>query len=749
MQSSLRIPFAIIARCFEHISRKNAPYAQPYRAVLVLVVSLFAAPAIAQEARLDTMSRPRIGVALSGGSALGLAHVGVLRYFEEHHIPVDAVAGTSMGGIVGGLYATGLRAEKLQQIALEAPWDDLLRSNPKYHDRPVAEKQAWMRTDSDTTLRLKGNLALPAGLNTGQQLALFLSRHTAAYSDDRSFDALPIPFRCVATDLIKGEPVLLRKGTLPLAMRATMAVPGVFTPVELDDRVLVDGGVFDNIPVDALREMNAQVTIAVSLQVLHPTEKEVNSLTSILRQLVTVVVEANEKRSLKQADLVIAVPLEDFSTSDYDKTEQIIAAGYKAAQSMGSRLERYELNDSEWEQYLRARAGRIKPFPEKGKVISVASTQPGIQASAEDEIHRKFPQQVDTAELETTLTGITAATSLPAAYYSWKDGPEAKGFAVTLQERSEGGVFIRPALLLQASGGEPTRASLRVSAVTYFRDAYKARVLSQLTIGYDPGLRMEYYAPINSKPFFVAPGFLLQRTAIPQDVANAVPGAISDRFAGTFYAGLGTWRFVQWRTGITAGFDRVNREITLNGITSRSTGFANVESGVLYDTQDAETLPARGSRLDATLGYTFRDHPHPYLNASFSRFFPVHEHLGLFVLGRGATSFGRTLGYYDQFLAGGLRDIPAYRFGEFHANTIGSGGGGLAIPIRIKRLEALKPAFAAWHQVARLDLGSRGWETRQSTSIGLFSTTPLGPAGIVLSSTESGKLRFQFVFGRF
>ncbi len=249
-------------------------------------------------------------MALSGGGALGLAHIGVLQYFEEHHIPIDAVAGTSMGGLVGGFYATGMNSQQLERVVKESNFDEILTPTANYEQRSIAEKQDWNSSDAGFTLRFKHNFSLPTGLNQGQPLALMLSRYTAAYAGMRSFDELPTPFRCVATDLTSADAFTLDSGPLPLALRATMAIPGIFTPVKWGDRVLVDGGAVDNIPVDVARKMNTDRVIAVSLETAPASKESLNSLTGVLRQVVNVVVLANERRSIQQADMVIAVPLQ-------------------------------------------------------------------------------------------------------------------------------------------------------------------------------------------------------------------------------------------------------------------------------------------------------------------------------------------------------------------------------------------------------------------------------------------------------
>jgi NTE family protein len=691
--------------------------------------------------------RKKVGLALSGGGALGMAHVGVLKYFEEHNIPIDAVAGTSMGGLVGGLFATGLNSKELEQVARTTDFENILRATPDYEDRPVAEKQDWHR-GSGLTLRFQRNFSLPTGLNPGQPLALLLSHYTQAFAEMQSFDELPTPFRCVATDLTSASSFTLSGGSLPLSLRATMALPGIFTPVNLGDRVLVDGGAVNNIPVDVVRTMNTDVVVAVSLETAPVTAKNLTTLNSVLKQVVNVVVLENERRSLKQADIVISVPFDRYTATDYASAEAIIAAGYKAAQSMADKLKPFELSVGEYQKYLREREHRRRAVPEAGRVISVTSLQPAIQNDAHEELHRKLPGTVDREKLEETLTGITAATSLPSAYYGWGEKEDQEGYSILLESRSTGGeLLIRPSLSMQASGGEPTRTSLKISWVGVQHNSYKARALGEATIGYNPGLRFEYYRPFDGRSYFVAPGFLYQNTHEDSYSGSAVNQFIRHRVAGTFYAGLGTWRFVQWRVGATGGYDHFSKTVITDGVTASSTAFANLESLFLYDHQDSGVLPSRGTRVTAAVGYSVRNYSFPYFDSQFSKFIPLNKGISAIVLGRGATSFGRKLPYYDQFTSGGLADLSAFRYQEFRANTLATGGGG--IYFTMPKVREFRTLLAFWDEVGRFDLGSPGWETHNSANAGLFLKTPLGPTGLVLSFDENARARLRFVFGRF
>ena len=373
-----------------------------------------------------------------------------------------------------------------------------------------------------------------------------------------------------------------------------------------------------------------------------------------------------------------------------------------------------------------------------------------MEKDATEELRRKLPGETTREELEKTLTGVASATSLPAVYYDWRGGQRA-GYEVSLQRRQDGGeVLLRPALSMQASGGEPTRVSLRISGAGVREGDYKARLLSEVSIGYNPGLHIEYYRPFGGRPYFVAPGFILQRTDYESYTGNTYADALRDRYAGSLYAGLGTWRFIQWRAGTTAGYDRVNKPISVDGIRASSQGFVNLETSLLVDKQDNTVLATHGLRFSGTLGYSVRTQSYPSLQTSYRRTIPLHKSgLTGFVVANADSSFGRKLDYYEQYTAGGFASLDAYRVQEFHANTLGDLGGGVYLPVPGVKLGSWKPIVALSHAVGRFDLGSHGWQTHQSSSIGLFGSSPLAPVGVVLSVSEDGRLRFRFVFGRF
>lgn len=691
--------------------------------------------------------RPRVGLALSGGGALGLAHIGVLKFLDEHRVPVDMISGTSMGGLIGGLYASGHSPADIEDIAVHAQWDELFRSTPKFEDRPVVEKQQWNRVTGEYTFRFGKHFALPAGINPGQQLALLLSRETLGYSEISTFDDLPVPFRCVSTDLETGEAFVLGQGSLPKALRATMAIPAIFTPVDWEGHILIDGGLVNNLPTDVLQQMHADVVIAVSVQPPAIQRAQLNTLTNILRQSVNIAVSQNERRNLKLANIAITVPMSNASNVDFEKAVAIIQSGYKAAQRNAQALDALALSPEEWQQYISARNSRIQTAPQSGRVVAVHSLQATIQESGSHELRRKAASPISERELEHDLTGLIAATSLPSAFDSWQRRGPDEGYRVELLPRTNNEWLVRPSLFYQLSDGEPSRFTLRLDGTGILQDAYKSRFLANLSLGYDPGLHFEYYNAFDGSSDFIAPGLLVQRTHFLFDTGTVRNDNTRDRFAGSFYFGVGTWRNLQFRLGALGGFDKYSSPVPVDNIAATETPFINPEASVIVNTEDSGEIPTKGTRINAALGWSFREHSFPYLQTDFDSFQPLGKSVSLFELGTIGSSFGYKLTFYDQFIAGGLTTLDAFRYQTFHANTLGIGGAGMTWRGLNPRGFAFRPIFASWYEAGRLDLGSQGWRTAQSTSVAVFTPTPAGVTGLTLSFDERGRARFRLSLG--
>ncbi|MGB0391697.1 MAG: patatin-like phospholipase family protein, partial [Salibacteraceae bacterium] len=272
------------------------------------------------------VSNPKIGLVLSGGGALGLAHIGVLKVLEEKGIRPDFVVGTSMGSIVGGLYALGYTPEEIEEFVVNADWEEILSKNIPLNFVVTEEKYDYGRYLIDFPFK-NGKPKLPSGLIEGQLLTEALIEYTWSGTNYSSFDEFPIPFRCVGTDVSNGNEIIFKDGSLALAMRSSMAIPTVFTPVGLDSTLVVDGGVVNNFPVDIAQEMGADYIIGVNVTSGFKNAHDIDNMVGILYQIA--MLPSNEKleEHIKLTDVYIHPDVSNFSASDFKKAIEIIATG--------------------------------------------------------------------------------------------------------------------------------------------------------------------------------------------------------------------------------------------------------------------------------------------------------------------------------------------------------------------------------------------------------------------------------------
>jgi NTE family protein len=322
-------------------------------AVLLLVAVI---PAQAQESdRKDVRPRPRIGLSLGGGGARGMAHIGVLRVLEEMHVPIDYIAGTSMGAIVGSLYAIGMSPDEIEDVVIHVDWNNI------FADKVNRKKRSFRRKEDDQPQFLglefgltRSGFVLPRSLSEGQNLAFALPVPELHTEGRQGFDTLPIPFRAVATDVQTGEPVILDRGNLFRAVRASMTVPLAFPPIEVDGRLLVDGGFSLNDPVQVVRSMGADVVIAVSVDEFpgNRDREDLASLSEYLFQLLAVLLVPQVNESLDQADVVVHVPMPELLMDDFLRGEDAVAAGVEAAQASSDEFAALAIPETEYAAYV-------------------------------------------------------------------------------------------------------------------------------------------------------------------------------------------------------------------------------------------------------------------------------------------------------------------------------------------------------------------------------------------------------------
>jgi len=560
--------------------------------------------------------RPRICLALGGGGARGMAHIGVLRALERMQVPVHCIAGVSIGAIVGSLYALGMDIDGLEKVARETDWDAM------FSDRPPRNELSFRRREDDLSRLVDfdigfsgGEFRFPRGLIQGQNLQVFLRRLAKPRSMVKDFDRLPIPFRAVATNLEKGESVWLDHGELPRAVRASMAVPAIFAPVQVDGQLLVDGGLLANVPVEAARGMGADVVIAVDVGYPLRDRSGLDSAFDIADQTVTLMMRHGTKHQLALlgADDVLLVPgLADASSADFMRGDEFMDIGESAAEAAAGQLARYALSPQGYAQHLARRASHApEETSPRVAAITVSNRSKMSEKAIEARISQRPGEALDLDALERDLQRVYGLGVFESVDYVLKAQQQDVVLQVNAREKSWGPNFLQMGILLENRfDGD---ADITIAARYNMTQVNKlgAEWRSDLRIGVDGLFRTEFYQPLSyGSPYFVAPSFeLFDRTLeIYQDGVIAPLGEV--RYI-TGQAGLALGKEIASDAEIRLGaeFGRAQRRIKVGDPLDPGLADRDFDIGQLYaqagvDTLDKAPVPSDGTlaRVQATLG---------------------------------------------------------------------------------------------------------------------------------------------------
>jgi len=473
---------------------------RPFMTTLVaaaLTVSMTSAGAPAARERPAAGKRPRIGLALSGGGARGAAHIGVLKVLEELRVPVDLIAGTSMGAIVGGLYAAGMAPQDIEEVLETVDWVDAFSDRIPREDRSFRRKR-----DDDLYLvrnrpGLRGlELKFPRGVLEGQKIELLLKRLTLPVVDVRDFDDLPIPYRAIAADIVDDGKVVLGEGDLALAIRASMSIPVVFAPREIGGRLLVDGGITANLPIETVREMGADVIIAVDISTPLLEREEIESVISISDQLLTILTRRGTEEqiaTLDGDDLLIEPDLGDITTMSFDRAADAVPTGLEAAREAAGRLRELSVTEAEYGSY---REGLERPAPDLVidgiRVINDSRLSEEVITSR---IDIEAGEPLDVERLEKDLEEIYGLELFESVYYDIEFEPGGTVLVVTVRENSWGPNYVQTGLAVFEDFEGPNFNL----AGAYTRTAVNGLGAEWRTggqIGREPGVFSEFYQPL-------------------------------------------------------------------------------------------------------------------------------------------------------------------------------------------------------------------------------------------------------------
>ncbi len=705
--------------------------------------------------------RPRIGLVLSGGGARGAAHIGVLQVLEELRVPIDVIAGTSMGSIVGGSYASGQSLPDMIDAVSRIKTETIARDLPPRQDISTRLKEDdWLNFFGPQFGVRDGSLLLPKGAVTGVALEGVL-RELSLAKGETNFDALPIPFRAVATDVVSGQMTVLKSGDLATAMRASMSVPGAVAPVTIDGRLLVDGGLTRNLPVDVARAMGAEVVIAVNLGTPLLQRDQITSALSVATQMLNILTEQNVQASLATlhpADVLIQPELGGFSAGDFDNMPATIPIGEAAARKVADQLRRYSVSP---EEYAQLRAAQVRPLARDTRPVDEIRVD-GLERVNEQVVIQSMETTVgeplDTAVLDTDMRRIYGRGDFEHVSYKLLEEGDKRVLAVQTVEKAWGPNYMRFGLSLASDFRGDNAYNLLVSYRRTWLNRLGGEWRSDLQVGSDAYLFTEFFQPlVPSQYFFVAPHAQVSRW-----VADVFSGdmlfARYNISSGTVGIDLGSQftKYGQVRVGLVAGRAKADLQIgsPVLEATDIERNIGAVQTRFYLDQIDSTAFPragyaARAQLLNSstalgasnTYGRWFGD---AVVVESFGR------HTFQAALAGGSAVGGNPLPRYDYFSYGGFLRMTGYRDGQLRNDSIGYGR--LMYYNKLFTLPLLEGVYAgATLEAARLGAplvptGVQG----NVASAGLFlgMDTPLGPAYLGFGHTQDGNNNVYFFLGR-
>lgn len=467
-------------------------------------------PALAvEDASTAQATRPKIGLALSGGGARGAAHVGVLRVLEEMRIPVDYIAGTSMGSIIAGLYASGKTPDEIEHALKTIDWDNV------FNDKPPREERSFHRKRDDDLYLVKakpgysdGELKLPSGLIQGQKFDLELRKLALPVSKVQDFDKLSIPYRAVASDIGTGEQVVLSHGDIAVAMRASMAVPGAFAATEIDGRTLVDGGITNNLPISVVRDMGADIVIAVDISTPLMKPEEVRNVLKITEQLAGIMTRTNTEQqiaSLTDKDVLIIPDLGDITSADFKRAKEAIATGRTAADAKRPELARLSLPAADYQAHLAARG---RPAAETPVVafVRIENNSRLSDGMIRERLHVREGEPLDIARLEQDIGNIYGLELFESVRYDLVEENGKTGVVIDARARSWGPNYLQFGMALTGDGRGDNTYNIGLSYLQTAINPLGGEIRYAAQVGSEPLFAVSWYQPLDyTSRWFVEP----------------------------------------------------------------------------------------------------------------------------------------------------------------------------------------------------------------------------------------------------
>jgi NTE family protein len=645
-------------------------------AAIGLLSILPPAPGAAQEA---PKTRPKIGLALGGGGARGIAHIGVIRALEEMHIPIDYIAGTSMGSIAGGMYSCGFTPDEMEKVIKGIKWDTL------FQDAPERAQQSFRQKEDDFEhlipiefgLNLKkGGIVLPPGLIAGSKLGFVLDT-TMLPCSVASFDELRIPFRAVATDIQTGNPVILSKGSLARSIRASMAIPAIFTPVEVDGKLLVDGGEAQNLPVQTVRAMGADIVIAVNVgsSGAESAAKPTN-VGQMIGRLIDLPLQQNTMASARLADIVITPNLDGYTSADFATGTKMIPLGYEATMAEKAKLEKFAEPDSVYSAWKTGHDKSLPPLPfiNAVEIDPVPGVDPRRIAYL---VETKAGRVLDTKVLGSDLKRIYSLGIFEiVSYQVVPDGPDRNILRITPTIKSWGPTYLKLGLFLGTDFQLVTQFDVVGLVDATELNSLGGEWKTLVKVGDPIEFGTRYFQPVNYEGhLFLSPfgGWKQELADVFLDDVDVGTYQVS-RAAVGFDVGydFGTWG--ELRAGYVRAWGKGRRKVGNPVFPNLDWDEGGLNLRMVVDQLDNVNLPHAGYLVAADY---LMNRTSLGASASYDRF--QFGATGAQTIGRwtgllrfeGGSGLGDDVPFYDEFRLGGLFNLSGRPIGQLTGDKYG------------------------------------------------------------------------------
>ena len=610
---------------------------------------------------------PQVALVLSGGGALGFAHIGVIELIEELNLPIDIVVGTSMGAIAAGLYATGYSAQDMAAVVGGIDWVGMFVEAPPRGRLSFQEKADSRAYVARIEFQHDGGLMLSPGFVGGQRILNLLALLTVEYADEDDFDALPRRFRAVAADIGTGEEVVLGSGSLAAAMRASMAVPGVFEPIELDDRVLVDGGIVNNLPTDVAKSLGADIIIAVDIEPDLRPGKELRGVSDVMAQTLSLLIDRNKEDKYELADIIITPDLQDYNAASFGSSPELIERGRAAAELHREELEHLTT------QIIALRGTqppvereRLREVVLSGVRIVGALPQDAQRIRASLDLQVGRPIQLE--ELHSQVTELTDETGYRSVRYELKREDESEAeLVIMLEPRRESDYLIRLGFAYESHFTDIDEEQFVVAINTAATGLTTPGSQLSLTqeLGRSQRTRLEYQQPIIDPYYLHAVTRFdnlltsLHETGDPNEQYRTRAVSAEMR-AGLTLLGYANAYLAYSIAGVDSR-PRYNNDVTVPSFKGRVAG---VTGAFEFDSLDRFPFPNRGAyytlRLSDYAAYFGSRLEYRRAGVNYRRFFPLTDRNVVSIHLRGESSFDTRPPIWDSPWLGGREDLFGY-----------------------------------------------------------------------------------------